>query len=180
MPAFSTHLRHGRAAQFFHWATAILVVVAFVYGPGGSEARVYSPTRDFDRQLHETLGMAVFAMTLIRLAWRLFDGAPNDPPMAPWMNVSSKTVRATIYLLLIAVPVTAICGAWLEGHPLTLLGNVRIGPLLIQAHDAGSLIASIHGWLGDAILWLAGVHAVAALYHHFVLRDDVLRSMLPG
>ena len=42
------------------------------------------------------------------------------------------------------------------------------------------MIASIHTWLGDAILWIAGVHAAAALYHHFVLRDRVLRSMLPG
>jgi cytochrome b561 len=61
-----------------------------------------------------------------------------------------------------------------------LLGNVRIGPLLAEAHDVGSAIASIHTWLGDAILWVAGVHTAAALYHHFFLRDGVLRSMLPG
>ena len=85
-----------------------------------------------------------------------------------------------IYILLLAIPFTAISGAWLEGHPLTLLGNVRIGPLVTEAHDVGTVIASIHTWLGDAVLWVAGVHAAVALYHHFVLRDDVLRSMLPG
>jgi cytochrome b561 len=180
MPTFSTRLRFGAAAQFFHWATAILVVVAFVYGPGGSEERVYSMARDFDRQLHETLGMSVFAITLLRLAWRAFDGVPDEPPMARWMRRSSKTVRAALYILLIALPVTAISGAWLEGHPLTLLGNVRIGPLLSQAHGVGSTLAGLHGWLGDAILWIAGVHATAALYHHFVLRDDILHTMLPG
>jgi cytochrome b561 len=78
------------------------------------------------------------------------------------------------------VPLTAISGAWLEGHPLTFLGQVRVGPLLPEVHNLGKAIASIHTWLGDAILWIAGVHAVAALYHHFVLRDRVLRSMLPG
>jgi cytochrome b561 len=41
-------------------------------------------------------------------------------------------------------------------------------------------MAVIHTWLGDAILWIAGVHAAAAFYHHFFLRDEVLRSMLPG
>ena len=51
---------------------------------------------------------------------------------------------------------------------------------LPEAHAAGSVVASIHTWLGDTILWLAGVHAAAALFHHFVLRDRVLRSMLPG
>jgi cytochrome b561 len=180
MPAFTTPQRFCAAAQFFHWATAILVVVAFVYGPGGSEERVYSAARDFDRQLHETLGITVFAITLIRLAWRAFDGAPDDPPMAPWMHRSSKVVRAALYVLLLALPATAVSGAWLEGHPLTLLGNVRVGPLLGEAHAVGSTLAEIHGWLGDAILWIAGVHAAAALYHHFVLRDDVLQSMLPG
>ena len=85
-----------------------------------------------------------------------------------------------LFVLLLAVPVTAITGAWLEGHPLTLLSGIRIGPLLPEAHAIGSVIASIHTWLGDTILWVAGVHAAAALVHHFVLRDRVLRSMLPG
>jgi cytochrome b561 len=177
---FSTRLRYGVVAQFFHWATAILVVAAFMYGPGGSEQRVYSLAKDFDRQIHETLGMAVLALALIRLAWRAFDGAPDGPPMPLWMRFSSKVVGAPLYILLLAVPVTAISGGWLEGHPLTLLGDVRVGPLLTEAHDVGSAITSVHTWLGDTILWVAGVHAAAALYHHFVLRDGVLRSMLPG
>jgi cytochrome b561 len=56
----------------------------------------------------------------------------------------------------------------------------RIGPWLAEHHSVGSTIASVHTWLGNAILWVAGVHAAAALYHHFVLKDGVLRSMLPG
>ena len=178
--ASGTRLRYGTVAQIFHWATAILVVVAFVYGPGGSEQRVYSVAKDFDRQLHETLGLAVLSIVLLRLAWRAFDVAPDDPPMPAWMRVASKLVRAMLYVLLLGVPFTAISGAWLEGHPLTLLGSVRVGPWLTEAHALGSVIASVHTWLGDAILWVAGVHAAAALYHHFVLRDGVLRSMLPG
>jgi cytochrome b561 len=180
MTAFSTRLRYGAVAQFFHWVTAILVVATFTYGPGGSEQRVYSHARDFDRQLHETLGIGVLAIMLVRLVWRTFDAVPDVPPMPQWMKVASEVVHAMIYLLLLAIPLTAISGAWLEGHPLTLLGNVRIYPLVAEAHDVGSAIASIHTWLGDAILWIAGVHAAAALYHHIVLRDGVLRTMLPG
>lgn len=180
MGVFSTHLRFGAMAQLCHWATATLVIVAFVFGPGGSEQRVYSLTKEFDRQIHETLGLSVFALTLMRFAWRAFDTAPDVAPMPPWMRFSSKAVHATIYLLLLAIPLTAVLGAWLEGHPLTLLGNVRVGPLLSEAHDLGNAIASVHTLLGDAILWVAGLHAVAALYHHFFLRDGVLRSMLPG
>jgi cytochrome b561 len=173
-------LRYGAVAQILHWMTAILVVVAFVYGPGGSEQRVYSVAKDFDRQLHETLGMSVLVLTLIRLVWRAFDGVPDDPPMAPWMRRSAKIVQWALYALLLAVPLTAITGAWLEGHPLTLLAGIRISPILPESHATGSVIASIHTWLGDTILWIAGVHAAAALFHHFVLRDRVLRTMMPG
>jgi cytochrome b561 len=180
MTAYGARLRYGAVARILHWVTAILVVAAFIYGPGGSEERVYSLARDFDRRLHETLGISVLAIVLIRLAWRAFDAAPEVSPMPAWMKLASRIVHATMYLLLFAVPLTAISGAWLEGHPITLLGNVGIQPPFAEAHAVGSAIASIHTWLGDAILWVAGAHAAAALYHHFVLRDDVLRTMLPG
>jgi cytochrome b561 len=172
--------RYGAVARTFHWATAALVLAAFIYGPGGSEQRVYSAARDFDRQLHETLGLCVFALTILRLLWRTVDRRPEPLPMPRWMEATSKGAQALLYVLLIALPVTAVSGAWLEGHPLTLLAGVRIAPLLGESHDLGRGIASIHGWLGDAIVWLAGLHAAAALFHHFVLRDRTLVSMLTG
>jgi cytochrome b561 len=171
--------RYGAVAQALHWVMAVLVLVAFLYGPGGSEQRVYSSARDFDRQLHETLGMCVFALLAMRVLWRMVDTRPDPPQVARWMDISAKAVQWALYLLLLALPLTAITGAWLEGHPLTLLSGVEIAPLLGLSHDAGAKIAKIHTWLGDAILWLAGLHALAALYHHFVLGDGVLASMLP-
>jgi cytochrome b561 len=172
--------RYGAVAQAFHWLTAILVLAAYIYGPGGSEERVYSAARDFDRQLHETLGMSVFALVVMRVLWRMFDTHPNPPQVARWMGIAAKAVQWGLYALLFALPLTAITGAWLEGHPLTLLGGVKVEPLLALSHDLGAKIATLHTWLGNAILWLAGFHALASLYHHFVLKDHVLTSMLPA
>jgi len=171
--------RFGNMVQAFHWVTAIFVLAAFIYGPGGSEQRVYLPARDFERQLHETLGLCVLALVVLRLLWRMVDTRPDPVPLARWMELSSRAVQGALYLLLFAVPLTAIAGAWLEGHPLTLLGGVRIASLIGMSHDTGVTIAEIHTWLGDAILWLAGCHALAAIYHHLVLKDGVLISMLP-
>jgi cytochrome b561 len=171
--------RYGAVAQTLHWITAALVVAAFIYGPGGSEQRVYSTARDFDRQLHETLGLCVFALVVMRALWRMVDTRPEPPLLPRWMDFASKAAQVALYLLLFAIPLTAITGAWLEGHPLTFLGGVEIPPLLALSHDTGATIANIHGWLGDAILWLAGFHALAALYHHIVLKDGVLVTMLP-
>ena len=177
-PEHSSTRRYGGVAQALHWATAILVLIAFIYGPGGSEQRVYSAARDFDRQLHETLGLTVLTLVALRLLWRAVDTRP-DPHMQGWMNAVSRITHVVLYILLFAVPFTAIAGAWFEGHPLTLLGRIEIPPAVSLAHDTGATIARIHTWLGDAILWIAGFHALAALFHQFVLKDDVLASMLP-
>ena len=171
--------RHGAVTQALHWATAILVLIAFIYGPGGSEQHVYSPARDAGRQLHETLGLCVLTLAVMRVLWRAFAVRPEPPEMLPWMGVVAKVVHGALYLLLFAVPLTAITGAWLEGHPLTLVAGIKIAPLLATSHDLGKTIATIHTWLGDAILWVAGLHAVAGLSHHYIIRDGVLVSMLP-
>jgi cytochrome b561 len=155
------------------------VLAAFIYGPGGSERRVYSAAMDFDRQLHESLGLCVFVLSFIRLAWRGLDRRPDPPPVARWMGLAAKVAQWALYALLLVTPLTAMAGAWLEGHPLTLLVGMEIAPLLGLSHDTGAAIAGLHGWLGDAVLWLAGLHAAAGLYHHLLLRDQVLISMLP-
>ena len=171
--------KYSGLEQAFHWLTAILVLVAFIYGPGGSEDRVYSAARDFDRQLHETLGLCVLLLSVLRIIWRAFDSRPDPEPVARWMGFLAKLVQVLLYALLFVVPLTAITGAWLEGHPLTTLVG-EIGPWLGKSHDLGAKIAELHGWLGDVILWVAGLHAAAAIYHHVILKDGVLRSMTPG
>jgi cytochrome b561 len=104
--------RYGAVAQFFHWTTAVFVLVAFIFGPGGSEQRVYAHARDFDRQIHETLGLCVFALVVMRILWRIVDSQP-DPPQVPfWMSIAAKAVQLMLYLFLFALPLTAIIGAW--------------------------------------------------------------------
>ncbi|MGE5641112.1 MAG: cytochrome b [Clostridia bacterium] len=171
--------RYGAFPIALHWLTALLVVAAFTLGPGGSETRVYSAAKDFDRNLHEALGLTVFALTLLRLVWRAAGGAGPELEVPRWMAVASRSVQGALYVLLLAVPLTAIFGAWLSGHPLTLgiLGNIP--PPVAESHAFGRQLAKVHEYLGDTILWVAGAHAAAALFHHFILRDTVLLSMLP-
>lgn len=175
----STRVRYGAAAQVFHWLTVALVATAYLISPGGSEQRVYSAASDFTRHIHEITGILIFAIVLARILWRTIDAAPDAPPMKPWMKYSAKITYVALYALLIALPLTAIVGAWLEGHPLTLLGAGNIGPMLPQAHNVGQAVSYVHTILGNVIIWAAGLHAIAALFHHLVLRDNVLISMLP-
>jgi len=84
-----------------------------------------------------------------------------------------------LYMLLLAVPLSAMAGAWLEGHPVTLLGGLQMASPFGPSHALGMTVSSIHTWLGQAIMWLVGLHAAAALFHHVWLKDRVLLTMLP-
>jgi cytochrome b561 len=165
----SSRLRYGAVAQLFHWLTVVLVGAAYLVSPGGREERVYSAA----------FGILVFALVLLRILWRLFEPTPEPAPMAPWMKHSAKAAHLGLYALLLAIPLTAIAGAWLEAHPLTIFGIGSVEPMLPPAPVLGQSIAYIHTILGNAIIWLAAFHAAAALFHHYVLGDNTLTSMLP-
>ncbi|MBN8995141.1 MAG: cytochrome b [Rhizobiales bacterium] len=176
--ADGTH--YSTMTQILHWVTVLLVGSAWLLGEGGPESRVYAAERASGLSLHETLGLLVFLVLAIRVGWRVFDYTPEEPPMPAWMALASRLVHWTLYALLAAVPLTAIVGAWLEGHPVTVIGLGEVGPLFSRSHSLGESISGIHPLLGDVIIWVAGVHAAAALFHHFILRDGVLLSMLPS
>lgn len=171
--------RYSALGVTLHWVMAIVVLIAFLYGPGGAETRVYAAARDFDRRLHETLGLTVFALAIMRVLWRFGARPPELTNEDRWMVLAARGVQLAMYILFFALPATAISGAWLEGHPLTLLADIEVPPPLGESHALGARIAKLHTWLGDAIMWLAGLHALAGLFHHFVLKDGVLKSMLP-
>jgi cytochrome b561 len=179
MSIFGTEARYGGIAQMFHWLTAVLVLAAFLVSEGGPPARVYGEANAATLLLHESLGMAVLLVVAVRLIWRAVDRLPDEVPMPQWMALLSRVTHWGLFALLVAVPATAIVGAWLGGHPVTIYGIGAIGPFFGRS-DLGETLAEVHGFLGDTVMWLAGLHAAAALFHHFVLRDRVLRAMLPG
>jgi len=93
------------------------------------------------------LGLCVFALVVVRVLWRIVDTQPDPPQVSLWMSVAAKAVQWALYLFLFALPLTAIAGAWLEGHPLTLLAGLEIPSVLEVSHNVGATVATIHTWL---------------------------------
>ena len=156
----------------------MLVLAAYVSSKGDRYS-LNSAAADGLRRIHETLGLLVFIVVALRLLWRLIDSTPAKHPIPRWMAAAAKLVQFALYGLLAGIPVTAVLGTWLEGLPVTLVG-FDISPQIAQLHGLGQLIIEIHTTLGNAILWVAGVHAAAALFHRFYLRDEVFQSMALG
>ncbi len=155
----------------------MLVLAAYVLSKGDHYS-LYSADAGGVRMRHETIGLLVLIVAILMLTRRPRSSSLVKPPMQRWMAGAARLVRFTLYALLIAIPVTAILGTWLEGLPISLLGLDVASPI-VQSREAGQMIMRIHGMLGEVILWIAGAHAAAALFHHFYLRDEVLRSMGP-
>ena len=172
-------------SRALHWITAIVVTIAFILGPGGFGRLMrqgIDPATRNDIVWHETLGILVLVLTVLRLLWVAFRPAVPQLPMASWMQIMAKLMHLALWALLLALPITAFLALGSEAHPLTLLGGLRIDQMPIIADSAIAKLADwgdVHEFLGDAIMWLAGLHAGAAIYHHMVLKDGVLLAMLP-
>ena len=173
-------------SRAFHWVTATIVAIAFILGPEGFGRLMkqgVDPASHSDIVWHETLGILVLVLTLLRLLWLAFRPAPPQIAMTNWMQVTAKLVHLALWALLLALPISAVLALGSEAHALTLLGGVRVDPIPMVANSALARLADwgdVHKFLGDAIMWFAGLHAAAAIYHHMVLKDGVLATMLPG
>lgn len=186
MSTTSTHDRYDPVSIALHWLAAVAVVAAFALGPGDfgrlADSGVDPGTRT-DIVVHETIGLFVFLLTAIRLIWVALRPVPHSSPGSDWSNMAAIAVRIVLWALLLLTPLTALLTLASESQPLTLLAGLRLSTIPWLDGWAGTKWADwgeVHTFLGDAILWIAGLHAAAALVHHFLWRDNLLRSMLPG
>jgi cytochrome b561 len=140
------------------------------------------PATRIDIVWHESLGILVLVLTVLRLVWVTVRPATPEFQMAGWMQQIAKLMHISLWVLMLALPITALLALGSEGHPLTLLGGVRLNQMSMIAESGVAKMVDwgdVHKFLGDAILWFAGLHAATAIFHHVVLKDGVLSAMLP-
>ena len=162
-----------------HWLIAVLMVFLLVFGEDLIDQEngiQLGPT------LHVSLGIAILALTVVRLAWRMVNPPPAYPAgMAWWEKLAAKITHLLFYVLLIVIPISgwlAIPG-FLEdeyiGENLSIFG---LFPLLIAPNIDPSM-DDVHELTSNITIVLLLMHVLAALKHHFINRDDVLRRILP-
>lgn len=161
--------RHPKALVAIHWITAAAVLGAWATAEGGREVVAEPPL------LHVTLGLAVLALVLPRLVLRLTGGVRPDHGPRP-LAVAAGAGHALLYALLIALPLSGWYAASQMGVGVQFLG-VHLPALAAPLQGRPGAIAEVHESAGSLILLLAGLHAVVALWHQFVLRDGTLRRM---
>jgi len=188
----------GILARAFHWVMAIGIFGSLAIGLymtevlGNSDRLEAIGERIELTQLHKSFGFVLFCLALGRLAWRWANPTPPLPDGMPWYErIAAKGGHLALYVLMIAMPISG----WLmaTSSPLNDAGaypmqieNMVFGlfhmpdPYPTGDRALSELFGAIHGACAWALLALLALHAGAALKHHFVNRDTVLRRMIVG
>lgn len=158
-----------------HWLVAVAVLLAYV--TGGNPAKAKSAFDVFVSQVHVASGLSVAGLLLLRVPLRLLLGAPQPEPAPRWQLRAAKAAHVALYGLMALVPLAG-WAALAHKDPNFQLFRWAL-PLPDDSVTWVRLLGKAHEALGNVFIWVAGVHAAAALLHHFVMRDDTLRRMLP-
>jgi len=169
--------RYSRGAIAFHWSIAAAVLFNLFLGIWHSSL----PAAWGVMPIHKATGITILALSLARLGWRLTHPAPPPVPGLPaWERAAAGASHWALYALTILVPLTGwlmVSGAAVR-RPLDWYGLFPL-PFLPVGEGVGGSAAGGHTVLGYALAALAALHILAALRHHFVLRDATLLRMLP-
>jgi cytochrome b561 len=170
---------YDNVAIALHWTTALLVVVQFVMAI--SWDWFAKPTRHSMESIHISLGVLLTAVIFTRIVWRLIPGHQRSSINAGWVKLASKGVHYLLYLLLVAQAALGFTFRWAQGHSVEFFGLFAIsGPFGALDKAARHTLHDLHEKVGWAIVIVAALHAMAALYHHYLLKDRVLKRMLPA
>jgi cytochrome b561 len=179
VPLRNTHERYGLVAQLFHWVIVVLVIIQFVLGFMAHGLPV-SLERLVLLARHKSIGITVFVLVILRLGWRIYSKPPPLPPSPhPFFDTAARVSHGLMYALLLAMPpvgwllssASHLTVAWFGLFSLpNLVGpDRRLAHIMLLTHESMA-------WL---LLAAVTAHVLAALWHHFLLRDSVLLRMLP-
>jgi cytochrome b561 len=164
----------------FHWGTAIAIVIAI--------AAIYLRDLFEDKtaravllDLHRQLGMLVLLCVPLRQVARYVAGHRDfSADVHAVMRWGARLAHVALYALLIVIPLVGWAVTSAHGIELRLFGVVWLPALVAPDSDLADDLTDYHAWLAYGLMALVFVHAAAALWHHYALRDSVLAAMLPG
>ncbi len=177
----NTRERYGAVAVLLHWGMALLLAGLAILGLYMTSL----PDAGFDKRkvllviYHKEFGMAALALVVIRLAWSATGVQPELAAAPEWQNVAARFVHLCFYGLMIALPVTGWIMSSAAAIPVSIFGLFYLPDVVAPDERLFHLMVTVHAWLAYALIACFAAHAGAALYHHFALRDDTLRRMLP-
>jgi cytochrome b561 len=170
---------YGLFSVVMHWGMALLVFGMFGLGVWMVDLGYYSSWRQTAPDLHKSLGLLLFALLLLRLLWRFC----SPPPLAlssysRVTRLAASVVHGLLLLGLLALMVAGYLISTAEGRGISVFGWFEVPAVFSAFNDQADLAGAVHKYVAWALVITAGLHAIAALKHHFIDRDQTLKRML--
>lgn len=171
--------RYRTSSIGFHWLMLLLFVAVYASIELRQLFEKGSDPREALKTWHFMLGMLAFALAWLRLAARLSGPAPAIRPQPPRLQrLSSRLLHLALYVLMIGMPLTGWLVLSAAGKPIPFFG-LELPALIGENKALAKELKGLHEAVGTTGYVLIGGHVVAALYHHYIKRDDTLMRMLP-
>jgi cytochrome b561 len=171
---------YDRIAKVVHWTTLLLIAGAYV-AVWASHAAGSGEQSALLVQLHRSMGLTILALTLFRLGWRWNARIPPLPAELPlFQKLAARATEYILYVLLLLQPALGLLNTNARGQRVDFYFLGELPPVVGPDKMLTKQAMAAHELLAYLFLALIAVHAAAALFHHFVRRDDVLKAMLPG
>lgn len=168
--------RYGFIAIALHWIIAILIIALLALGL----YMVALPISLEKLKLygwHKEYGILALMLAMLRIMWRLANITPLlSLPL--WERLAARTVHWAFYGFMFAMPITGWLITSAAGLPVSFFGLFVLPDLVSANNDQMKLFQEIHEWLGYGLIATIVLHTCAALKHHFINKDDILRRML--
>lgn len=172
--------RYGGITQLLHWLIAIMIFVMFALGwymtdleTGAEKFALY--------QIHKGIGVTILAFAALRLLWRLTHPAPPLPAtMKGWERLAASGTHWVLYTLIFLQPLIGILQSNAANFPIVLWGSIQLPALIGQDQAMEERLVGLHHLFAKVMAFLILAHIGAALRHHFMLKDDILKRMLPN
>ena len=171
---------YAAVAKRLHWLIVLLVAIQFVTAYLLPHIGRDTPPSTVIN-LHFSFGILILAVMAVRFVHRLRYPVPLEAKDArPVERFLAKTAHRVFYLILLVGPLLGWASASAHKLPVTLFGIILLPAIAEPAAGWADQAGDIHATAMWALLWLIGLHATAALYHHLVRHDGTLRRMLPA
>ena len=171
--------RYGWVSVFMHWGVALAVFGLFALGLWMVGLDYYSTWRKDAPDLHKSIGLVLFAVMLVRVVWRFI--SPPPPTLESYSRMTrlgAKFGHSFLYLALFAVMIAGYLISTADGVGIPVFGLFEVPALISGLPDQADTAGVIHFYLAWVLVIFSGLHALAALKHHFIDRDATLTRML--
>jgi cytochrome b561 len=176
---FAGERGYDLVARGLHWLMFALIAIQFMIGWTMPHIRRNTPQQGLV-DWHLSIGAVLMFLVVVRLLWRWTHRTPLMTTMKPWERLAAALTHNLLYLLLLVIPVLGWMASGYFGFTVRLFGLFALPKLTDGTRRWAHEMGDVHVTLTYALIGVAGLHVLGALYHYFIRRDRVMQRMLPG